>query len=167
MSSVETILYQASGGDSERRSYEGGEGLTIESQDEGYVLAWSAVAHAGEFMRVVSELVAASAVTELLPRTNGRASVSLAEAVDAVASHPEVKVIEVNSDDETFVWTATGPNARGRPDLSCVAIAFSALDPVRVKQFITDTATPQIKGDLTHILESAERLTGSTPSTAA
>jgi hypothetical protein len=115
----------------------------------------------------VSQLVATSTDTELLPRTNGRVLIPLVEAVAAVATHPEIKVIEVNSDDETFVWTDTGPNARGRPDLSCVAIAFSALNRARVEQFIVSTATPQIKEDLSRILDSTERLTGSTPSSAA
>jgi hypothetical protein len=161
------IPYEASGGSSERRAYKDEEGLTIESQKDGYVLAWSAETPARGFMEAVSKLVDASAATELLPRTNGRVSIPLAEAIAAVAKHPDTKVIEVTSDDESFVWTATDPSARSRHNLTRVAVAFSALDSARVEKFISDTAAPQIKDDLDGIIESAERLTHSTPTATA
>jgi hypothetical protein len=188
VSPVQTIAYRASGGDSERRSYASGEGLTIESQDDGYVLAWSAETRAQDFLRIVSRLVDDSAETELLlppefaaPTDETAASnedrdqeppayralLPLAEALTVAAGHPEVEAIEVNADDETFMWTMTDPYARERHDLTRVLMAFSVLNPSRVEQLIEDTGAPHVKNDLASIIASAEYLTHSAPSATA
>jgi hypothetical protein len=187
MSPLETIPYRASGGDSERRTYDGGEGLTIESQDDGYVLAWSAEAHAQDFLRIVSQLVDAAAETELSlpPELPARADetlatdepvegdehrtvVSLADALTVVADHPEIEAIEVNADDETFMWTMTDPYARERHDLTRVLLAFSVLhDPARITQLIGDTGARRVKGDLAGITASVMHLAHTAPSATA
>lgn len=183
MSPLQTIAYQASGGDSERRSYAGGEGLTIESQDEGYVLAWSARTHAQDFLRIVSQLVDVSTETELsLPpvptdktvayekeyqEPAHRTVFSLADALSVVADHPEVEAIEIHADDETFVWTATDPYARERRDLTRVMLAFSALNEGQIVRLLEDTGAPHIRNDLAGIVASAAHLTHSDLSATA
>jgi hypothetical protein len=153
---LEKVPYQASGGDSERRLYEGGEGIIIESQDNGYVLAWSAEAQAPAFLRAVSKLVNGSAKVKIEDR---RRTKSLAKALRVVTDHPETDVIEVDADDETFRWTMYDPYADERRDLARVTLAFSVLDPERVQGLIAETGAPHIKGDLADIVASIGHLT--------
>lgn len=159
MSAMDTITYRASGGASERRLYKDGEGLTIESQDAGFVLAWSSLTHAHEFLDAVSRFVETTADTEISPQSNGRAAIPLAEAMAEIALHPDVEAIQVESKDETFLWTATDPTAGDRLDLSRVVLAFSALDHALVRYFISRTAAPEVKSDLRGIMRSAEHVT--------
>jgi hypothetical protein len=163
-----TTPYEASGGASELRWYDDGEGLTIESQEGGeYVLAWSAAVPASKFLRAVSALVDNAASTELSPSTNGHHAIPFSEAVEIVAAHPdEVKFIAVDDIDDSFTWEATNPDgAPGEyPDVPGeVGIMFSALNRTWIKQLIETTATPHVRKDIDGILDSAQRLTRSIP----
>jgi hypothetical protein len=172
VSPLETIPYRASGGDSERRTYADGEGVTIESQDGGYVLAWSAQAQAPDFLKIVGQLVGASVEAELsLPAEQGderQVTAALSDALTAVADHPEIEAIEVNAEDETFRWTVTDPYARERHDLTRVILAFSVLDdPAQVVRLIAETGAPHIKSDLAGIIASVGHLTDTTTASSA
>lgn len=159
---LETISYQASGGDSERRNYADGEGVTIESQDGGYVLAWSAQTQAPDFLRIVGRLVDTSVEAELsLPAAGDerRVTTPLFKALTVVADHPKIEAIEVNADDETFRWTMTDPYAHERIDLTRVILAYSALDLTQIVRLIAETGAPHIKGDLAGIAASVGHLT--------
>jgi hypothetical protein len=167
-----TTPYRASGGDSELRSYDAGEGLTIESQLGGsYALAWSARVSPSDFLQVVGSLVDASADTELSPPTNGRPSIPLREATAIVQAKPEqFHFIAVDAPSDSFTWEAINPSAKAEeyPELPGeVGIAFSALNRTWVRQLITATATRHVCEDIEDILASAERLTApSTPASA-
>jgi hypothetical protein len=145
---------------SELRSYEEGEGLTIETQDEGYVVAWSAHVPAETFMRAVQSLVA-QATAEVSPWTNGHGNISLHEAAAIVTDHPhEVTFIRVAADDKSFSWEPADPSAKGSyPAVPGeVGIMFSALNNTVVERMIEITATPHVQEDISGILDSAQRL---------
>ena len=157
VSPPETIPYQASGGDSERREYEGGEGLLIEAQGNGYVIAWSAEVLASDFLDIVGRLVDARPVLEDV--TGKRRKKSLSKARAMVADNEEIDAIQIDAHDEIFRWTSRDPYARERSDLTRVTLASLALDPGRVMGLIAVTATPNIKGDLAGIAASIGHLT--------
>jgi hypothetical protein len=163
--------YRASGGESELRTYGAGERLQIEAQEDGYVVAWSAEADASTFMRAVGHLIDASAETELSPpHMNGRKSVSFVEADAAVASNPDnFRFIVVESADSNFSWSVVNPAtpAAKRDAPGQVVVAFRAFDEACVVGLIEKTATPHVRSDVRGIVESAERLTHSAPSTSA
>jgi hypothetical protein len=150
---------------SELRSYEAGEGLTLETQDDGYVVAWSAHVTAEEFMRAVQSLVA-KATAEVSPLTNGHGGIPLDQAMTIVAEHPqEATFIKVAADDESFSWEAADPSAKGPyPEVPGeVGVMFSALNNQLVERMIESTATPHVQEDIAGILDSAQHLTRSTP----
>lgn len=165
MSLRNTIRYQASGGDSELRSYAEGEGLTIESHDGGsYVVAWSARVPARRFLEALERLVDAGAETQLSPAADGRSSIRFDEALSFVDAAPRrYHFIAIDTAGESFTWDAADPEAEGAyPDVPGeVGVVFSKFDRAEVASLIESTATPRVKRDIRNVLASAERLTGS------
>jgi hypothetical protein len=175
VSPLKTISYRASGGDSERRTYADDEGVTIESQDGGYVLAWSAQAQAPDFLKIVSQLVDTSVEVQLslpadekaAPGVERQITTSLSTALTVIADHPEIEAIEVTAVDETFGWTANDPYAHQRHELTRVILAFSVLDPTQLVRLLTETGAPHIKDDLAGIAASVVHLTDTTTTSSA
>jgi hypothetical protein len=167
VSAAKTIEYgEKSGRPSELRAYEAGEGLTIEAQEDGYVLAWSAHIPADTFMEAVKTLVDASAEAELSPSPNGRHALPFAEALAIVGQQAsEFSFITVATADESFSWEAADPGAKGPYPQAPgeVGIMFSALNRIAVERMIETTATPHVLEDISGILDSAQHLTRSTP----
>jgi hypothetical protein len=164
--------YDASGGASMLRSYEQGEGTTIESQKGGsYVVAWSAHVPASAFLETIASWVDPSAETELTPAANGRPTIPFKEAMEIVEAQPSrFRFIAIDDADEHFTWQAANPDGEtgDYPEVPGeVGIVFSDLNTTWIRQLIEATATPLVRLDLKGILESAESLTGSTPSAAA
>jgi hypothetical protein len=167
---VATKRYEASGGDSELRTYGGGEKLLIEAQEDGFVVAWSATADASKFMRAVRSLIEVAAEAELTPPLNGRPVIPFTKADAAVTSSPgDFRFITVEAEDDSFIWSAVNPNTPfDGPDApGQVAFAFSSLNRTWVAQLIEATATEQVQADIVGILESTERLTHAAPSSLA
>lgn len=163
-----TTEYEGSGGKSEVRWYDEGEGLTIESQrDGGYVLAWSAAVPPETFLRAVGDLVTQAATTELSPRRNGYHAIPFSEAVTLVDADPDcVRFIAIDDAEDSFTWEAADrdPKPGEYPDVPGeVGIIFSHLNRAWIERLILTTATPHVREDIDGILASAQRLTLTPP----
>lgn len=173
MKTPRTKSYNASGGKSELRSYDAGEGATIELHEGGSVfVGWSTRIHAADFMVQMKLLLdEMPAQTQLAPALNGRRTIPFTEAQDAVDQTPErFNFIAIDTPDDSFTWEAVDPAAKASqyPEAPGeVGIVFSAFKQSIVQALIESTATPHVQDDVSGILSSAQRLTSHTSPASA
>jgi hypothetical protein len=160
MSEPAAFEYEASGGQSELRTYGEGEGLTIERQDGAIVVAWSAEANAEAFLEQAGALVPSKARVQLAPAPYGRLRIPFWAARAAVQlGLREFRFIAVDFPGGSFTWEAPGSaeDSDGYPSLvGEVGIATASLHREWVARLVAATATPRIRADVSEIVSRAE-----------
>jgi hypothetical protein len=166
VSAPNTSEYPVRGGVAEIRSFESGEGSTIELHpDGGAGVMWSSEINAPDFMGRVAKYAAPdrSARARLMPLRTMRREIPFHRAQSAIGRHESrVNLITVDTQDHgSFVWEARRPTpvAPGYPYVfGVVGVTLARVNHALLAQFVEETATSQVRQDIPGILETADRL---------
>jgi hypothetical protein len=170
-----TTQYPVSGGIAEMRSFDRGEGSTIEHHKEGRLaVTWSTEILAPRFMYLVGALLVGDTGVRatLLPQQTRRKALPFDKARTAVEQHQHrFQFITVTTrDSRSFVWGAANPLAETSEYPYATGecgIVLTSFDRDLIGRLIQETATAQVSSDLPSILASAEQITSNTHILAA
>ncbi len=154
--------YQSSGGESELRTYDGGEEARIEIQSNGFAMAWSSLKPLGSVLELVRPAIEGQRGKVSIANLEGEASsVSRQKVFDIVAADPEGWNCAnfFLGHGEYVSWAMPLPEP---PYLGEVGFATKNASSEWLRKLLRETAMPSIVEDLDGIFASVERLTHST-----
>lgn len=151
--------YQSSGGESEARTYDGGEEVLIEVHEKGnFAVAWSSLKPLGELLELVRPEIQRHRLGKIrMGKLEGEpVDLRKRKAFDAVAADPEGwNCANFYLGKEHVTWHMPSPEA---PHLGEVGIAASNPRSELLRKLLFQTAMPQIVEDAPGIFESIEHL---------
>jgi hypothetical protein len=165
VSPLDTIPYQASGGDSEHREYEQGEGLTIEKHLRSFSVLWTAREPSpAKFMHRLGALVLVSSKGRVIVGPSEGARHPFAEVVaDLDDGSLDVDFIHADFPEAAVTWQAVNGNAAQHPtaksEIGIIWTKRSKFRPELLRALIDATATKHVADDVEGIIESTEQLT--------
>ncbi|GEM_PF-2781203 len=151
--------YRASGGESELRTYDGGEEARIEVHTKGnFAVTWSSLTPLGGLLAVVRPAIENARGKVMIANLEGEPSdVSKRKILDTVAADPEGwNCANFFLEREYVTWAMP---AREAPHLGEVGFATRNVASQWLRKLLHETAMPSIVEDAAGVFESVARLT--------